>query len=225
MKTYVHRDRQNLLRNTQTDPQCTAFSSFSICLADPYSRPRGQQGRLLQLRTRRYFWSSYWQVAAYPEHRCSAAYLGEEVRAYSANALWATLAKSSVANPVPIMRSRVSMHSEHITTIPRRESSQDYRCHCPLPFEVGRHFVAARFVHPTSDPWRPRVSCGCTKSVEHAAHFCSNCCVFADFSAGTHDIVISIVIWLAYLHNVYPYVNCFWTPVVDVAVAQVRSIM
>ena len=40
----------------------------------------------LQLRTRRYFWSSYGQVAVYPERHCSAGFLGEEVRARNATA-------------------------------------------------------------------------------------------------------------------------------------------
>ena len=76
--------------------------------------------------------------------------------------------------------------------------------YCPLPFEVSRHFLAAHPVHPTSNPWW--------------------LCIFY-FLAGTRDIVISIVIWLAYLRIVYAFINCLWTPVVSAAVAQVRSIM
>ena len=80
-----HHDRQSLLRSTPIDPQCTAFPP-STSFAAPYSRLRDQQGRLLQLRTRRYFWSSYGQVAVYPERRNSASFLDEEVRARSATA-------------------------------------------------------------------------------------------------------------------------------------------
>ena len=71
----------------------------------------------------------------------------------NATASWAPLAKSSRANLVPAMRSRVSLPSGHSTAIPCEERSQDYRSYCLLLFEVGRHFIAARRVHSTSDPW------------------------------------------------------------------------
>ena len=143
-----------------TDPQRMAFPS-STCLADPYSCPHGQQVRLLQLHIFRYFWSSYCQVAVYPECHRLVCFLGDEVRAHNITALWSPLVTSFGAYPVLTMRSRVSLPSGHSTAIPSGEPSQDHRSHYPLSLEVGRQFVAASPVHPTSDHWRPRVSCGC----------------------------------------------------------------
>ena len=60
--------------------------------------------------------------------------------------------------------SHCPLPSGHNTAIPRREPSQDHRSNFPLPFEVRRHFVVSRLIHPMSDPVRPSVSYSCTKN-------------------------------------------------------------
>ena len=169
------------------DSQCSSISS-STRLADPDSRPCGQQGRLLHFCTRRHHWSPNGQGTVRSECRCSVGLLSQEIRAHNSSASRAPLAASPRAYSVPVVRPCPSLSPQLSSGIPCREPPSDHRSECPS--------LSAVAIHTAFDPRRSGIACGCVQGLEQSAQLNEKHRVLAKFSPGTKNIALLVVVWL-----------------------------
>ena len=83
---------------------------------------------------------SHGQVAVYAGRRRRAGLRDKEVIVHNGTASRASLAKSSGANPVSVIRSCVTLPPGDSIAIPRGVPPQEHRSHCPVPLAVGQHY-------------------------------------------------------------------------------------
>ena len=188
-----HRDRSFMLRCITIDSQFSSTSS-STRLADRDSCPCGRQGGLLHFCTRQHHWSPNGQVTVRSKCRCSVGLVSPEIRAHNSAVSRATLAASSRAYPVLVVRPCPPLSPRLSSIIPCREPPPDHRNECPSLPVVRRQLAVDYTIHTAFDPWRSGIPCGSVQGLEQSAQFNEEHRVFAKFSPETQNIALLVVV-------------------------------
>jgi len=84
------------------------------------------------------------QTVDYAACRCRADLLGKEVGTHRPITLWTSLVASSGENPIPAVRSGISLPSRHSAIVPCWQSTPCRRCRRSSSPPLGQHSVAGR---------------------------------------------------------------------------------
>ena len=100
------------------------------------------------------------------------------------------------ANPVPAVRSGISLCARHSTGVSGWQPAADIRGGCSSLSALCRLSNNAGAINPSINSWWPRISCGCSAGMEQSATTDQGRLLATEISAGDQVSFFPEVIWL-----------------------------